>query len=100
MNADRSQQLIVGSLAATAVITTSSKLASGDVPGIPLVIGLAGAGFGLSVGAMFAPDLAASFAVLILVASAFVFSGPLWDAVGGLTGAPAPAPAHPRKAHQ
>lgn len=81
MNEQRSQELIVGCLAATAAIATASSLADGRTPGIRLVIGTAFTGVGLATVNMFAPGLAGSFAVLVLTTTVFVYGAPLMDAV-------------------
>jgi len=96
----RAQELIVGSLAATAAVTAGSTLASGQVPGLRLVVGLAFTGVGLATAAMVAPDLAGSLAVLILTTTVFVYGRPLMDAVSTLTGgttATTTAPAAPTR---
>lgn len=87
----RAQELVVGCLAATAVVAASSSLASGDVPGIRMVVGLAVSGMGLAAASMFAPDLAGGLAVLILTTTVFVYGKPLADAVTALTGKPGSA---------
>lgn len=97
MSEQRGQQLIVGCLAATAAIATASALADGEAPGIRLAVGTAFAGIGLATINMFAPDLAGSFAVLILTTSVFVYGGPALDAVTSLTGGTPNSPQTPRK---
>lgn len=92
MNELRSQELVVGCLAATAAVSAGSSLASGEVPGIRLMVGLAFTGVGLATVSMMAPDLAGSFAVLILTTSVFLYGGPLMDAVTHLTTKPHPQP--------
>lgn len=84
----RSQELVVGCLAASAAVSAGSSLASGHVPGVRLVVGLAFTGLGLATVSMVAPDLAGSFAVLILTTTVFVYGGPLFDNVGRLTAPP------------
>lgn len=96
MNENRAQELVVGCLAATGVVAAGSALASGQVPGMRLVVGFAFTGAALATASMFAPDLAGSFAVLILTTSVFLYGRPLMDAVIHLT-APSPKPA-PTKA--
>lgn len=81
----RSQELIVGCLAATATIAAGSSLASGNMPGLRLVVGLAFTGVGLATASMVAPELAGSLAVLILTTTVFVYGGPLMEAVTSLT---------------
>jgi hypothetical protein len=90
VNELRSQELVVGCLAGTAAVAAGSDLASGQVPGLRLVIGLAFTGVGLATASMFAPDLAGTFAVLILTTTVFVYGGPLMDAVTHLTSNPQP----------
>jgi hypothetical protein len=82
----RGQELIVGCLAASAAVAAGSSLATGHVPGLRLVVGLAFTGVGLATVSMLAPDLAGGFAVLILTTTIFVYGTPLMDAVTGLTG--------------
>ncbi len=92
----RSQQLIVGCLAGTAVVATASSLAEGEGPSGRILVGTAFAGLGLATLNMFAPEVAGSFAVLMLVSAVFVYGGPAISAVTSLT-TPAPAAARPRK---
>lgn len=88
MNTLRSQELVVGCLAASAVVAAGSTLADGEAPGIRLLIGGAGTAVGLAVVSMFAPDLAGSFAVLILTATVFNYGAPFMDAVVEFTRKP------------
>lgn len=87
----RAQELVVGCLAATAAVAAASTLASGDVPGIRMVTGLAFTGMTLAAASMFAPDIAGGLAVLILTTTVFVYGKPLADAVTTLTGSDKPA---------
>lgn len=102
MNTDQAQQLVVGSIAVTGVVTSVSMLADGRMPGLPVVVGLGVTGVVLAVGAQFRPDLAGGLAVLIMVTDVFVFAGPLWRAINGLTGQQRQAqPSHPaRRPHR
>lgn len=86
------QELVVGCLAATAVVAAGSSLASGELPGMRMVIGLSFTGVGLAAGAMFAPDIAGGLAALILVSSLFVYGTPLLDAITTLTSSPKVSP--------
>lgn len=85
MSEQRGQELIVGSLAATAAIAAASSLADGEAPSIRLVAGVAFAGVGLATVNMFAPKLAGQFAVLILTTTVFLYGGPAMDAITNLT---------------
>lgn len=93
----RSQELIVGSLAGVATIAVASSLAQGEMPGGRIVLGTAFAGLGLATVNMFAPELAGSFAVLMLVSAVFLYGGPALDAVTSLTTSPAPQRPKPSK---
>jgi hypothetical protein len=88
----RAQELVVGCLAASAAVAAGSSLASGNVPGMRLVVGIAFTGAGLATVSMVAPDLAGSFAVLILTTTVFLYGGPLMEAVTAATGGPTHAP--------
>lgn len=81
----RSQELIIGSLTGVAVVAVGSSLAQGEAPAASIVVGTAFAGIGLATLNMFAPELAGSFAVLILVSAVFYYGGPALDAVTSLT---------------
>jgi hypothetical protein len=85
MDQTRAQQLIVGSLAASAAVAAGSSLAEGDAPGLRLVVGVAFTGVGLATVAMFSPDLAGAFSVLILTSTVFLYGRPFMDAVTNLT---------------
>lgn len=98
MNVDQAQEIVVASMATTAVVTSASLLADDRLPGVTVIIGLGASAFLLSVGAQFAPDVAAGIAILIMLTDLFVFAGPLWRALDSLT-APADA-GHNRKASQ
>lgn len=91
MNELRSQELVVGCLAASAVIAAGSTLADGDRPGVRLMVGGAATAVGLATVSMFNPDLAGAFAVLILTATLFNYGRPLMDAVTEFTTEPARA---------
>lgn len=88
MNQQRSQQLIVGCLAASAAVAAGSSLADGDVPGLRLLVGVAFTGAGLATVSMFSPDLAGAFSVLILTTTVFVYGKPFMDAVTTMTKPP------------
>lgn len=88
----RSQELVVGCLAASAAVAAGSSLASGNLPGMRLVVGVAFTGAGLATVSMLAPDLAGSFAVLILTTTVFLYGGPLMEAISAATGGPIHAP--------
>lgn len=81
----RSQELIIGSLTGVAVVAVASSLAQGEAPAGSVVVGTAFAGIGLATLNMFAPELAGSFAVLMLVSAVFYYGGPALDAVTSLT---------------
>lgn len=87
MDQQRAQQLVVGCMAATGIVTSSALLADDKAVGIKVMIGVGGSALLLSVGAMFAPDLAGQLAVLVLVTSAFVYGAPLWNSLSDLTAA-------------
>lgn len=88
----RSQELVVGCVAASAAVAAGSSLASGNVPGLRMVVGVAATGAGLATVSMLAPDLAGAFAVLILTTTVFVYGGPLMEAISAATGGPTHAP--------
>lgn len=91
----RAQELVVGCVAASAAVAAGSSLASGTMPGVRLVVGVAFTGAGLATVSMLAPDLAGSFAVLILTTTVFLYGGPLMEAVSAFTGGPTHAPGAP-----
>lgn len=93
MTQDRAQGLIVGCLAASAVVAGGSSLATGDGPSIRMVLGVAFTGVGLATVAMFSPDLAGTFATLVLTTTVFVYGGPFFDLIGHLTDKPHQPPA-------
>lgn len=86
MNELRSQELVVGCLAASAAVAAGSSLADQKLPGIRLVVGLAFTGVGLATVSMVAPELAGSFSVLILTTTVFLYGQPLMDTITRLTG--------------
>lgn len=86
MNQQRAQELVVGCLAASAAVSAGSSLASGDTPGMRLVVGYAFTGVGLATVALFAPDLAGGLAALILTTTVFVYGEPLMNAITSFTG--------------
>lgn len=86
MNTARANTLIVTSLAVTGTVAAGSGLSRGELPGVSLVVGLAGAGVGLAVAAQFAPDLAGMFAVLLMAGAVFAYGEPFFTAVAGITG--------------
>lgn len=92
MNEARAQELVVGCLAASAVVASGSALADGNLPGIRLVVGLGFTGVGLATAAMFAPRFAGGMAALILTTTVFLYGRPFMDAVTGLTAAPSTTP--------
>lgn len=81
MTETRAQELIVGCMATAAVIGVGSTLAQGEGISSRMVFGFGFATFGLAAGAMFAPGLAGSFAVLVVTSAAFIYGQPLYDAV-------------------
>lgn len=81
MNEQRAQQLVVGSVAATAMVSGANYLVRDETPGMRWIIGVTGSAIGLAIVAMFAPQLAAGLAVLLLATTVFVYGGPVWEAV-------------------
>lgn len=88
MNALRSQELVVGCLAASAVVAAGSTLAEGEAPPMRLLVGGTVTAVGLATVSMFNPDLAGSFAVLVLTATVFNYGRPFMDAVTEFTSEP------------
>lgn len=86
MNESRAQELVVGCLAASAVVAAGSQLATGTTPGLKLVVGFGFTGAVLATASMFAPDLAGSMAALILTSTVFLYGAPLMDTITHLTG--------------
>src|SRR5689334_2685967 len=88
MDTARSQELIVGCLAASAAVAAGSGLADDDdtTPGFRLVLGVTVTGIGLAAVSMFNPDLAGAFATLVLTTTVFVYGGPAMEAISRLTG--------------
>lgn len=86
MNQQRSQQLIVGCLAASAAVAAGSSLAEGQAPGMRMVVGVAFTGVGLATVSMLgAPDLAGALSVLILTSTVFLYGRPLFDLITDTT---------------
>lgn len=81
------QQFIVGAMTATGVIAAGEAIAEGSPPMARTFIGYAGACLGLGVVALWAPDLAASLAGLVLVATIFTKSDTLMSGIIQITGA-------------
>lgn len=86
MNTSSAQGVVVTSLLVTGTVATGSAIASHELPGIRLVIGLSVAGFGLAIGAQAAPELAAGLAALMATTAVFVYGGPLISALAHQTG--------------
>lgn len=90
----------MGALAASAVVSAGSRLATHQTPGIRFVVGYAATGLGLATTSMVAPGLAGSLALLILTTTVFVYGEPFMDAITNLTSSssgtgPASVPAAP-----
>lgn len=77
----RAQELIVGCMATAGVIAVGSTLAQGDGISARQVFGFGFVTLGLAAGSMLAPDLAGSFAVLVLTSTVFLYGVPLYEAV-------------------
>ncbi len=71
----QAQRVVLGATAATAGLSIAADLTAGNVPALGIVLGAAGVAVVLSMVSEFAPDLAAAFAVLLLVSAALA-SGP------------------------
>lgn len=94
MTPDAAQGMVVGCLAATGAVAVGNAIVQGHPPTFRQLAGFALTTTGLATAAVVAPDLAASFSVLILTSAVFVYGTPLWDSIGGNQGwgkAPAPA---------
>lgn len=91
MNQERSQQLVIGCLAASAAIAAGNAVAEGQAPEARQIVGFAFAGIGLATLSMFAPGLAGGMAALVLTTSVFVYGAPLYDAVTDATEPPTTA---------
>lgn len=85
MTPDRSQQLVIGCLAASAAIGAGNAVADGRPPELRQVVGFAFVGVGLATAALFTPGLAGGFAVLVLTSTALLYGGPLYEAVTAVT---------------
>ena len=85
----------MGCLAASAVVSAGSRLATHNMPGIRFVVGYAATGLGLATASLMAPGLAGTTALLILTTTVFVYGQPFMDAVTHITtgNAPTAAPA-------
>lgn len=92
MNEDRAQGLVVGCLAAAAVIGAGNAIAEGQAPSARQLVGFGFVAVGLATASMFAPDLAGGMAALVLVSTAFLYGTPLYDAVSGVTSSTSPTP--------
>lgn len=90
MNQLRAQELIVGCMATSAVVGVGSALANGEGISARMVFGFGFTTIGLAAGAMFAPGVAGTFAVLVLTSSVFLYGQPLYDAVIAQTADVAP----------
>lgn len=86
MSEDRAQGLVVGCLAASAVIGAGNAIAEGHAPSARQLVGFSFVAVGLATASMFAPNLAGGMAALVLVSSVFLYSEPLYQAVSGVVG--------------
>lgn len=85
MTPERSQQLVVGCLAASAAVAAGSALADSKPPGLRMLVGVSITGMTLAVVSQFSPDTAGMFAVLVLTTTVFVYGEPFLNAVISLT---------------
>lgn len=92
MTPARSQELIVGCLAASTAVAAGSMMAEGNMPGVRLALGAAFTGVGLATLSMFSPDIAGAFATLVLTTTVFVYGQPLMDLVSTYISQRSPAP--------
>lgn len=73
--------MVVGCLAATGAVVVGNAIVEGDPPSFRQIVGFTFTATGLATAALVAPELAASFSVLILTSAVFVYGTPLWDAL-------------------
>lgn len=85
MTEDRAQQLVIGCLAASAVIAAGNSIADGHAPAARQLVGFGFVAVGLATASMFAPGLAGGMAVLVLTSTALLYGTPLYEAVTGVT---------------
>lgn len=86
MNAAQAKRLTIASLTAAGVLAAVSDIAEEDrIPRLRILLGATGAGVILTLMADFlSPDLAAGFAILILVAAIFVTGDDVWRKLAGV----------------
>lgn len=94
MNEDRAQSLVIGCLAASAVIAAGNAIAEGHAPEARQLVGFSFVAVGLATASMFAPGLAGGMAVLVLTSTAMIYGSPLYEAVTSTTSATAPSSSH------
>jgi hypothetical protein len=78
MTPDKAQSAVVTAMAVTAGLRVAASAIDHQAPPARTLIGLGFSTLVLAAGAMWAPELAASMAVLVLATSAFVYGGPVW----------------------
>jgi len=86
VNGFKAQGVIIGCMAATGVIAAGDAIAEDHMFTFRQGVGFMFVSFGLATGALFAPELAASMAVLTLTSAVFLYGQPLLDAVTTVTG--------------
>lgn len=78
MTPDKAQSGVVTAMAVTAGIRVAASAINHQAPSARTLIGLGFSTLVLAAMAMYAPALAASFALLIVMTSALVYGGPVW----------------------
>lgn len=78
MTPDKAQAAVVTAMAITAAIRVAGSAANHQAPPARALIGLGFSTLVLAAMAMWAPALAASFALLVAASAAFVYGGPVW----------------------
>lgn len=81
MNAPQAKRYVVGALLVAGTLTATRDIARGGAPQLRTAVGLAAAGVILGLAADIQPDIAGSFALLLIVGSIFVTGA---DALGAL----------------
>lgn len=75
---DKAQATVVTSMAVTAGLRVADSAILGTTPSGRVLIGLGFSTLALAALAMWAPALAASLSLLIVMSSMFVYGGPVW----------------------
>jgi hypothetical protein len=82
VNAPDAKRLVVASVVVTGVLASVKDVSRGQMPRVKVALGLTFAGVALAAVADVAPQLAGSFAALLLVSSVLTVGGDAFAAIG------------------